>query len=155
MPDGRCHRCGYALSGLPAQGTCPECGTSYTPETSARLRPWPGPLAICCRLGWPIAGLVGAGSIIAAGNYAMGDLGEVLAATGLVVGYAMVVAVAINSYFQVRSMLKRSLPEAIRTRGPVAILRKIGTTLCVTILVLFVGGPFVFGVACLIVLSTS
>lgn len=153
MPDGRCHRCGYALSGLPPEGACPECGTSYTPETAARLRPWPGALAICCRLGWPIAGLVGAGAIITAARGARGD--DVLAVIGMILGYAMVVAVAVNSYFQVRSMLKRSLPEAVRTRGPVAILRKIGTTLCVTILVLFVGGPFVFGVACLIVLSTS
>lgn len=72
---------------------------------------------------------------------------------GLIIGYAMVVAVAINSYFHVRSMLRRSLPKVIRTKGPVAILRGIGTTLCVLILLVFVGGPFGLGVACLIMLS--
>ena len=40
--------------------------------------------------------------------------------------WAMMVALALNSYLQVRWMLKRSLPEQTRTRGPVAILRAIG-----------------------------
>lgn len=73
---------------------------------------------------------------------------------GTIIGYTMVVSVAINSYFQIRSMLRRSLPEQIRTQGPVAIWRKIGTTVCVIILLVFVGGPFVFGVGCLVLLSS-
>ncbi len=142
--SGRCHWCGYSLKGLAERGNCPECGTSYAPETAARLQPWPSASTICVRLGWPIAGLMLAGFI---------GINEGGLLSGLIIGYAMIVAVGFNSYFQVRSMLRRSLPEGIRTRGPVAIWRKIGTTICVIILLVFVGGPFGFGVACLIMLS--
>ena len=67
----------------------------------------------------------------------------------------MIVAVGINSWCQVRSMLKRSLPNAIRTKGPVAILRGIGITICVIILLVFVGAPLLFGVGCLILLANE
>ncbi len=139
---GRCHICGYRLEGLPPYGRCPECGTPYTPETAARLKPWPGAFAICCRLGWPIAGLMLAGLA-----------GTANPALGLVVAYPMVVAVLLNSYFQVRSMLRRSLPEQVRTRGPVFTLRAIGTFLCVVLLLVFVGAPLAVGVTCLVMLS--
>ena len=104
---------------------------------------------ICLRMGWPIAGLLFAGSLLL-------NTGRIRDATwlvGMIIGYSMIVAVGINSYFQVRSMLRKSLPDAIRTKGPVAIWRKIGTTICVLILLVFVGGPFIFGVGCLIILS--
>ncbi len=39
----------------------------------------------------------------------------------------MFVAVPINGYFQVRSMLKKHLPEQKRTQGFIAGLRTIGT----------------------------
>ncbi len=71
---------------------------------------------------------------------------------GRLIGYTMSGSVTSNSYFQVRSMLRRSLPEQIRTQGPVAIWRKIGTTICVIILLVFVGLPFGFFVACLIII---
>lgn len=100
------------------------------------------------RLGWPIVGLVIAGSIL----FTAGDVFEAWV-VGIITGYAMVVAIGINSYFQVRSMLRRSLPEGIRTRGPVAIWRKIGTTICVIILLVFGVAPVVFFVSCLIILS--
>ena len=149
--SGRCHRCGYALSGLPVTGACPECGSAYTDETAGRLRPWPSAFSICTRLGWPIGGLLVAGAILASAE-SLNEDG--LRALGMIVGYAMVVSVAINSYFQVRSMLRRSLPDNVRTRGPVAIFRAVGTTACVIILVVFVGLPFVFGVGCLILLAS-
>lgn len=138
VEDGRCDQCGYSLKGLPGRGVCPECGTAYTPESAARLKPWPSAMMICLRMGWPIAGLLVAGSLVGLGN----DRGiGILPFYGMTIGYIMVLAVAINSYFQVRSMLKTSLPNAIRTKGPVAVWRKIGTTICVIIMVLFVGGP--------------
>lgn len=28
-----CPKCGYALRGLPGEGTCPECGTDYNPQS--------------------------------------------------------------------------------------------------------------------------
>ena len=91
---------------------------------------------ICLRLGWPIVGLLYAGYIIMKTGS-----GGVTWLPGMIIGYAMIGVVAFNSYFQVRSMLKLSLPENVRTKGPVAVWRKIGTTICVIILVLFVGGP--------------
>ncbi len=146
--SGRCHWCGYQLKGLPfLQGKCPECGKSYSPQTAARLQPWPSALMICLRLGWPIAGLVLAGSLLVVSTRS-----NDLRIEGTILGYVMVVSVAINSYFQVRSMLRRSLPEGIRTRGAVAIWRRIGTTICVISLLVLVA-PVVFFVGCLIILS--
>ena len=142
--EGRCHNCGYSLVGLPKTGSCPECGTRYDEASARRLQPWPSAFRVCLRLGWPIAGLVVAG-------FFARTPGSTPVAFAL--GCAMVGAVAVNSYFQVRSMLRRSLPEAVRTEGPVAILRGIGTTICVIILLAFVGAPLVLGVGCLIVLA--
>ncbi len=148
--SGRCHWCGYSLTGLAARGNCPECGTSYAPETVARLQPWPSALKICLRLGWPIAGLMFGGFLVmTAGNNVEP---WVMRLVGSIIGYAMVGAVGFNSYFQVRSMLRRSLPEGIRTQGPVAIWRKIGTTICVIIILVSVG-PVVFFIGCLIIVS--
>lgn len=91
-------------------------------------------------------GLVIAGVLLTAPSFVM---------LSLPLGWAMIVAVAVNSYYQVRSMLRRSLPDAVRTKGPVAILRAIGTTLCVIILLAFVGGPLVLGITCLIMIAGS
>ena len=146
--SGRCHWCGYQLQGLPIYGKCPECGKDYTEQTAVKLKPWPSALKICLRLGWPIVGLVIA-TIMAASSKGEMQL------QGTLIGYLMIVAIAINSYLQVRSMLRRSLPEQIRTKGPVAILRGVGTTLCIIILLVFVGGPLGLGVACLLMLSQS
>lgn len=33
-----CIHCGYTLTGLPAQGTCPECGSGYSPRLIAEYR---------------------------------------------------------------------------------------------------------------------
>ncbi|MCH8314654.1 MAG: hypothetical protein IIA64_01665 [Planctomycetes bacterium] len=146
--SGRCHWCGYSLKGLADRGNCPECGRSFTPDSANQLQPWPSALMICLRLGWPIAGLMLTATFLAS------SWGNDLRMLGTIIGYTMIVSVTINSYFQIRSMLRRSLPEQIRTQGPVAIWRKIGTTVCVIILLVFVGGPFVFGVGCLVLLSS-
>ncbi len=75
--SGRCHWCGYSLTGLAARGNCPECGTSYAPESANRLEPWPSALKISVRLGWPIAGFMFGGFILItaghnAGAFVMG-----------------------------------------------------------------------------------
>ena len=59
LESGRCHHCGYEMRGLPAPGVCPECGQAYDRTSVKRLQPWPGVFQICCRLGWPVAGLLG------------------------------------------------------------------------------------------------
>ncbi|MCH7847059.1 MAG: hypothetical protein IIB53_01730 [Planctomycetes bacterium] len=138
--SARCHWCGYSLKGLADRGNCPECGKSYSPETVTRLQPWPSALKICLRLGWPIIGL--AVSILLFGSGA------------LVCGYPFLVAVPINSYYQVRSLLRRSLPERTRTVGIVAVLRAVGTTVCVIGLLAFLA-PFLFFAGCLIYLSVN
>jgi len=142
--EGRCYNCGYSLVGLPKSGSCPECGTTYDVVLAQRLQPWPNAATICARLGWPIIGLV------LAGMFGVTPGGGPVA---IMLWWAMIVAVAANSYFQVRSMLRKSLPESVRTKGPVAILRGVGTTICVIILLAFVGLPLAFGVGCLIMLA--
>ena len=150
LPEtARCHMCGYALRGLPVSGACPECGQAYTFDSATRLKPWPSALAICVRLGWPFVGLFAAGIMIALGD----ATGGASALIGMALTWAIIVALVINSYFQVRSMLKRSLPHTTRTRGSIATMRYIGTTICVLLLLAFVGLPLGLGVTCLVMLS--
>ena len=72
----------------------------------------------------------------------------------LVGGYPFLVAVPLNRYDQVRSLLRRSLPERTRTVGIVAVLRAVGTTVCVIGLLAFLA-PFLFFAGCLIYLSVN
>lgn len=143
--DGRCDQCGYSLVGLPIEGKCPECGSTFTDASAKRLQPWPSAAMVCLRLGWPLAGMALAVATASAGRSA--DAGA-----SILTGWACAIALPINSYFQVRSMLKKSLPEQKRTRGSIATLRAIGTTLCVLVF-LVVLAPFVFLAACLISMS--
>lgn len=146
--DGRCDQCGYSLVGLPTRGVCPECGSEYTNASATRLKPWPSAGKICLRLGWPLLGLA---LMVAIGN-STPQRNDVVVVTSIITAWAFALAVPINSYFQVRSMLKKSLPEQRRTRGGIAVFRALGTTLCVLV---FLGllVPFVFLAACLIMMS--
>ena len=139
--DGRCDQCGYSLVGLAAEGVCPECGSDYDEQSAGRLTPWPSAAMICLRLGWPLAAL---GIVVA-----ISDGGRMGGALTMVIACALAMAVPVNSWWQVRDMLKRSLPEHKRTRGAVFMLRSIGTTLCVLVFcgLLF---PFIFLVGCLL-----
>ncbi len=141
----RCHWCGYSLRGLAATGNCPECGRTYDVQTSRKLQPWPSPLLIIIRLGWPVAGLAVA---VAGVNLSQ----EILRFQSLILGYGCLVAVPINSYFQVRSMLKRHLPEGKRTQGPIATLRALGTAVCVLAAITFFIPVIALG-ACLVMLA--
>lgn len=138
----RCHRCGYLLRGLPLEGRCPECGTPYTEASAMRLEPWPGAFRLLLRLGWPLLGL----AIMVSGAYSLPS-GAMLQV--LLPAYAFLLAVPINSYFQVRAMLRRHLPEQVRTTGAIAVLRAIGTVACV-IVAIFLLLPFVALAACLV-----
>ena len=146
--DARCHWCGYSLHGLAANGNCPECGRTYDVQTSRRLAPWPSPLVMVVRLGWPVLGLA-----LAVAGLNMGqNQQEIWALPSLMVGYACLVALPINSYFQVRSMLKRHLPEAKRTQGSIATLRALGTAVCVLAAIIFILPAIALG-ACLVMLT--
>ncbi|MCA9296856.1 MAG: hypothetical protein KC983_10065 [Phycisphaerales bacterium] len=148
LTAGRCPQCGYVLKGLPADGNCPECGTAYGIAEAARLQPWPDALSIILRLGWPVLLLILAVMMQMPGS---GDG----ACAGMLIGWFAIVAIAVNSWVQIKRILKRSLPEQTRTRGPIAIMRRIGITLCVLILLAFVAVPLVFGITCIIILSSG
>ncbi len=134
-PLSRCPICGYSLVGLPVRGTCPECGSTYGPEKL--LKPWPSAGTICLQLGWPL--LIALFGVTLMADQSGGAI------MGMLIVYAMLVVIPVNSYFRVRRMLRDSLPHNIRTRGPIAIMRAIGTVLCVVMFLIFFGLP----VACL------
>lgn len=137
--DRRCYQCGYALRGLATTGRCPECGADYDPG-SRQLEPWPPPLTVCVRIGWPLIGLAFCVGVIPFG----GD-GDFF----IFPGYAFLLAAPINGYFQIRSMLKRHMPERRRTTGFVAFLRGLGTLVCVLAALLFLLPLILLG-ACLV-----
>jgi hypothetical protein len=60
---------------------------------------------------------------------------------GIFTLYGMLVVIPVNSYFSVRRLLRNSMPNNVRTRGVVAILRALGTALCVVLFLVFVGFP--------------
>ena len=124
--SSRCHYCGYNLKGLEKEGKCPECGTEYTEESALRLKPRPGVLVICIRLGWPLFVVIGLYILLFNG-----------ALRGLFVGSIPVffVVVPMNGYFWMRTMLKKHLPEQKRTQGFIAGLRVIGTVVAVVVFV--------------------
>ena len=120
-------------------GSCPECGTGYDNETATRLQPWPRPLVIFLRLGWPLIAL----ALVVSAASIQEDIFL------LFLGYASLFTVPVNSYFQVRSMLKASMPQRTRTTGIVAVLRALGTTVCV-VFALVMLLPVVLLGACLV-----
>ncbi|MCH7573449.1 MAG: hypothetical protein IH891_11105, partial [Planctomycetes bacterium] len=69
-------------------------------------------------------------------------------------GYAMLVAVPVNSYFQVRSLLKKHLPEKKRTEGFIAGFRALGTVIALLVFLLTIAPLILFG-ACLIIMAGS
>lgn len=144
VEEGRCDQCGYLLKGLPGRGVCPECGSEYTPESAARLKPWPSVMMICLRLGWPLFGLIFFGAI------SFVEYANLLACYG----YPMLVAVPVNSYFQVRSMLRKHLPEKKRTEGFIAGFRALGTVIAMLVFLLTIAPLLLFG-ACLIIMAGS
>ena len=63
----------------------------------------------------------------------------------LIYGYPMCIAIPLNAYLQVRSLLKKSMPENRRKRGFVAVLRSLGTVVAFLLLaVLIMPGVFLF-----------
>ena len=107
---------------------------------------------ICVRLGWPVLGLMlmlGIAQLAQAAGRTVGDDQWVIIGG---IGYGFLLALPINTYYQVRAMLRRSMPDARRTRGPIAVLRALGTTVCV---LAFIGLvlPFLLFGACLLMMS--
>lgn len=150
--DGRCHFCGYTLYRVAESGNCPECGTPYTAHSASRLQPWPNAIQICMLLGWPVIGIFA----VIAGTFWLTALPgtDVMIVVWIIVGCLFLLATPANTWYQVRKLLKRSLPEQKRTRGPVAIFRALGTVVCV-LAFLFLLLPMVLLGACLIALATG
>lgn len=144
-PHARCAKCGYQLNGLPLYGMCPECGSAYSPDSMHTITPWPSPLVVCWRIGWPLASW----AVIAAfvGLVTSGDA-EAISLAMFCAGWPLLIVAVINGYFQVRSMLKKHMPEEVRTRGPVAVMRAIGTTLCIILLLILVAPPVACAALC-------
>ena len=68
--------------------------------------------------------------------------------------YAMIIAIPVNSYFQVKSMLKKHLPEQKRTQGFIKGLRSLGTVIAVLAFILTLAPLLLLG-ACLVIMAGS
>lgn len=84
-----CDHCAFPLTGLPAEGACPECGTRYDAASSRRLHAPPKPWRAALHILLPI--LVGVPATFAAGWVASTivtgnaqDIVGATAATGIV-----------------------------------------------------------------------
>lgn len=135
----RCIMCGYSLAGAPERGICPECGHTHGPTTDHWLKPWPNGGKIFIGIAWPLVLLV----ILSFVTYLyLRDFNNDLvmfAIAGLIWLFALIAP--LNGYLYVRALLKRHLPENVRTRGTVAWLRGLGTVVCGLV---FAGAVFVF-----------
>ncbi len=132
----RCDWCGQDLTGLSETGQCPGCEREYDEVSSRRLLPWPSPFSLCILLGWPIIGV------------ALCTAGAPLGDASILLGYGLLLVLPVNSYITVRRLLKRHLPEGKRIHGFIAVLRAIGTTLCVLVFLALLVPAIILG-ACL------
>ncbi|MGE3180926.1 MAG: hypothetical protein AB7N71_04790 [Phycisphaerae bacterium] len=134
----RCLMCGYSLAGAPERGVCPECGGAHGPTTDYWLQPWPSRLEIATRIAWPLLFLVLA-IMMYLTSAPFAHVGYGFMTAGLVWLFALIAP--LNGYLYVRRLLKKHLPENMRTRGTVAWLRGFGTVACALV---FAGAVFVF-----------
>jgi hypothetical protein len=145
--DGHCYQCGYSLIGLPQVGRCPECGVEYDQVSAKRLQPWPSALQVCALLGWPIVLILIAMNLVSHGRSPLTGIGLLMLGLGIV-------GLPINSWISVHILLKRSMPENVRTRGGVAIMRRLGIALCVFALLILVL-PVIAAIGCLVMMSNT
>jgi len=80
------------------------------------------------RVGWPILLWL----LLSTLTYILSDA-DVSGLTMFCAGWVLAIVAIVNGYFQVRSLLRRSMPDRTRTKGPVAAFRAIGTVACVVL----------------------
>ena len=101
---------------------------------------------ICLELGWPLVLLT---AVIAALSLGVEDG---TAFVLLIIGYLALIAVPINTYFRVRSRLKKHVPDQQRTQGGLFTFRVLGTTACALGLLALIAPAVLLG-ACLVMIS--
>ncbi len=76
--EPHCDHCGFPLRGLPEEGTCPECGTAYTPTSASRLQTPPSVGEVLTSLSVPWLVFVGVVLLgIAGANSRGGTVGAI------------------------------------------------------------------------------
>lgn len=136
--SGRCHYCGYNLTGLEQRGNCPECGTAFTEKSASRLKPWPGILDTCKRHSLTLYAFI-LSCFFAVGGYLSTSYDRL---TVLEV-FLMLSAVTIYIYFQERSRHKAYLPEQERKHVFTPVWLAIRTVIVAVVTLLFVWWVFI------------
>ena len=150
----RCPKCYFLLSGLPNDGTCPECGTSYTIATSQAYGREVGFVRSVLRWWWPLAAALVLSTLFVVGdrvvpssvrrlaNNSAPPLYILLAVAGLVNG-------CVQAYFFLRRRHLRK-PDVVDLRSNAGLV--LGSLGCGT-LVFAVSFVVAAGASCVMMLT--
>lgn len=112
-----CDHCAFPLTGLPAEGDCPECGTRYDADSSRRLhappKPWRAALHVLLPINVGVPATFAAGWV--ASTIVTGNAQEIVGATAAtgVVASAFAIWFGLRLYGAVRDFYDEVLPRSI------------------------------------------